>query len=51
VIDAKAALALYRINEKEWENHAKQKSYSNARRRAEDDVDQLKKMGSFMGSK
>lgn len=23
VIDAKAALALYRINEKEWENHSK----------------------------
>ena len=28
VIDAKAAMALYKINEKDWENHVKQKSYS-----------------------
>ncbi len=49
MIDAKAALALYRINEKDWENHAKQKSYSNARKRAEEDVKSMKSMSSFIG--
>jgi len=29
VTDARAALALYRISEQEWENYAKQKNYSN----------------------
>lgn len=28
VVDARAALALYRINERDWENTAKQKSYT-----------------------
>ena len=42
VIDARAALALYRINEKEWENHVKQKSYSQKHKLAENDIKQLK---------
>ena len=49
VIDAKAALALYRINEKDWENHVKQKSYSNARKRADEDIKSMKSMSSFIG--
>jgi len=49
VVDARAALLLYRINEKDWENHAKQKSYSSARRRAESDVKELSKMSKFVG--
>jgi hypothetical protein len=51
VIDAKAALALYRINEKDWENHVKQKSYSDARKRAEEDVKSMKSMSSFVGKR
>ena len=43
-------MALYRINEKDWENHAKKKSYSNARKRAETDIAELQKIGSFMGN-
>jgi len=30
VIDAKASVALYRINEKDWENIERQKAYSQA---------------------
>ena len=47
VVDARAALALYRINEKDWENTLKQKSYTNARKRAENDIKEFKKMSSF----
>jgi hypothetical protein len=32
VVDARAALALYKINEKDWENTAKQKSFTDQRR-------------------
>jgi hypothetical protein len=42
---------LYRINEKDWENHVKQKSYSDARKRAEEDVKSLKSMSSFLGKR
>lgn len=49
MVDARAALALYRINEKDWENTAKQKSYTNARKRAETDAQQLQQMSRFLG--
>ena len=42
MIDARAALALYRINEKEWENHVKQKSYSQKHKLAENDIKKFK---------
>ena len=32
ITDARAALALYRISEKEWENFIKQKNYNNVKR-------------------
>ena len=38
VIDAQASIGLYRLYEKEWENHIKQKVYSDARKCAEQDV-------------
>jgi hypothetical protein len=31
VTDARAALALYRISEQEWENYVKQKNYTNVK--------------------
>eukprot|EP00347_Sterkiella_histriomuscorum_P019580 403341087 len=43
VVDARAAMALYRINEKEWENSVKQKSYSNVKKRVAQDVGNLAK--------
>jgi len=42
IIDARAALALYRINERDWENTVKQKSYTDVRKKAEQDVSLLK---------
>ena len=51
VVDARAALALYRIVEKEWENHVKQKSYNDVRKRAEQDVKQIRTMSKFLGKK
>jgi len=49
VVDAQASIGLYRLHEKEWENHVKQKVYSNAKKRAEHDVQNLRKMNSFLG--
>jgi len=40
---------LYRLYEKEWENHVKQKVYSNAKKRAEQEGKSLRKMQSFLG--
>ena len=51
VVDARAALGLYRIVEKEWENHVKQKSYNDVRKRAEQDVKQIQTMSKFLGKK
>ena len=41
VIDARAAMALYRINEKDWESTLKQKNYSNVKSRVVQDVGQM----------
>ena len=35
VIDAQASIGLYRLHEREWENHIKQKAYSDVRKQAE----------------
>ena len=42
IIDARAALALYRINEKDFENYIKQKNYTDARKKAEHDVTSMR---------
>lgn len=47
VTDARAALALYRISEHEWENLVKQKSYSNVKRIVHQDAN---KMAAFFGA-
>ncbi len=39
--DARAALALYRISEQEWENFVKQKNYSNVKKQVHQDVGKL----------
>lgn len=49
MIDAQASMALYRLYEKEWEAHIKQKVYSSAKKRAEQDVLDLRKMNAFVG--
>jgi RNA exonuclease 4 len=48
VTDARAALALYRISEQEWENYIKQKNYTNVKKIVHHDVN---KMASFFGAK
>ncbi|TNV83849.1 hypothetical protein FGO68_gene11969 [Halteria grandinella] len=48
VTDARAALALYRISEQEWENQVKQKSYTNVKRIVHQDIG---KMAAFFGQK
>ena len=49
MIDAQASMGLYRLYEKEWEAHVKQKVYSSAKKRAEQDVQNLRKMNAFLG--
>jgi hypothetical protein len=46
ITDARAALALYRISESEWENFVKQKSYTNVKNKVSQDVG---KMAMFFG--
>ena len=50
VVDAQASLGLYRLYEKDWENHVKQKAYSSARKLVEKDVQDLRKMNKFFGT-
>jgi hypothetical protein len=46
VTDARAALALYRISEHEWENYVKQKNYTNVKKIVKEDAN---KRASFFG--
>lgn len=50
VTDARAALALYRISEQEWENYVKQKNYSNVKRIVQQDIASVAKAASFFGA-
>jgi RNA exonuclease 4 len=54
VIDARASMALYRINEEDWESTMKQKNHVEQRKRAEHDVKNMRnhssKMSSFFGN-
>lgn len=47
ITDARAALALYRINEQEWENYVKQKNYNNVKQIVKQDAG---KMARFFGA-
>ena len=49
VTDARAALALYRISESEWENFVKQKSYQSVKRIVQQDAATAARAASFFG--